>query len=165
MKAVFLNPFIKSVSQVMESMLFEAPQRGKPFVSEESVIRGNDVAIIIGLNGMLAGQVVLSLGDEAAKSMAARLLMEDRVAELDEDARSALAEIGNMVTANATIGLCDAGYSCDITPPSVLDGPRLQFFKMRNNKILVIPMQLSFGDVSLNLAIEETAAQVAAAAG
>jgi chemotaxis protein CheX len=157
MKAEYLNPFLKSVVQIVESTAGETPQRGKVYLRGKYPFESADVAIIVGITGVLTGQVILSMTIDAAKGIAARMLMEDEVPELDEYAQSALAEMANMITANATIGLADAGFNCDITPPSVITGSRIEISCQEGIQTLVIPLELTMGKLDVNLSMIETA--------
>lgn len=155
MKAEFLNPFIKSVAQILQSTIDETPDRGKPYLRDKYPYGGHDVAIVVGITGALMGQVILSMNMDCAKGIAAKMLMEEAIEELDEYAQSALAEVSNMITANATIGLAEAGYNCDITPPSVITGKGIEISYMENVKTIVLPLTLSMGGVDVNLSIME----------
>ena len=156
MKAEYLNPFIKSVVQIVESTVSETPERGKVFLRGKYPFASADVAIVVGITGVLTGQVILYLSMDCAKGIAARMLMEDEVSALDEYAQSALAEMANMITANATIGLADAGFCCDITPPSVITGSRIEISCQEGIQTLVIPLTLSMGNMEVNLSVIES---------
>lgn len=156
MKAEYMNPFLKSVVQIVESTISETPQRGKVFLRGKYPFASADVAIVVGITGVLTGQVILSMSLATAKGIAARMLMEDQVTELDEYAQSALAEMANMITANSTIGLADAGFNCDITPPTVITGSRIEISCQEGIQTLVIPLEMSMGSVEVNLSIIET---------
>jgi chemotaxis protein CheX len=156
MKAEYMNPFLKSVVQIVESTISETPQRGKVFLRGKYPFASADVAIVVGITGVLTGQVILSMALDTARGIAARMLMEDEVAELDEYAQSALAEMANMITANSTIGLADAGFNCDITPPTVITGSRIEISCQEGIQTLVIPLVMSMGSVEVNLSIIET---------
>lgn len=156
MKVEFLNPFLKSIVDILSSTISETPVKGKIFLREKYPYKTADVAIIVGITGKVSGQVVISLTLPCAKGIAATMLMEESIPELDEYAQSALAEMANMITANATIGLSEAGYTCDITPPSVITGQKLEVSCQEHIKTIVIPMELSFGSMEVNLSMTET---------
>ncbi len=156
MKAEFLNPFIKSIVSIIESTVGEAPSKGKIFLRDKYPYKTYDVAIIVGITGALTGQVVITMSVETAKGIAAVMLMEEKIFELDEFAQSALAEMSNMITANATIGLADAGYSTDITPPSVITGRQMEISCQEHIKTIVIPLDMSTGKLEVNLAVSES---------
>jgi chemotaxis protein CheX len=156
MRAEFLNPFIKSVIDVLESTVSETPTKGRIFLRDKYPYTTRDVAIIVGITGKVTGQVVVSLSVESAMGIAARMLMEEKIYELDEYAQSALAEMANMITANATIGLAATGFICDITPPSVITGSQMEISCQEQIKTIVIPLEMSMGQLDLNLSLIET---------
>lgn len=156
MKAEYLNPFLKSIVMVIESTLEEAPVKEGVFLRESYPYAAENVVVILGVTGHLKGQVSLSLSVECAKKIAARMLMEESVPELDEYAQSALAELLNMIAANATMGLEEGGFTCDITPPAVVSGEHIEISCSGNVPTIVIPFTLSFGKVEANLSIVES---------
>ncbi len=158
MRAEFLNPFVKSVIEILQSTVSETPTKGKIFLRDKYPYTTREVAIIVGITGNVTGQVVLSLSTDCAMKVAARMLMEESIYELDEYAQSALGEMANMLTANATIGLSEAGFNCDITPPSVITGSQIEISCQDIIKTIVIPLELSFGALDLNLSLIEAEA-------
>jgi len=156
MKAEFLNPFLKSVVDVIGGTISETPRRGKPFLRDKYPYTAQNVTIMVGITGRLTGQLVLSMPETCAKGIAAIMLMEEKVETLDEYAQSALAEMANMITANATIGLGDVGCNCDITPPSVITGKLMEISFRGDIKTIVIPLDISMGHVDVNLSLAET---------
>jgi len=165
MKADFLKPFIKSVSAVMENMVGEKPKTGTLyFRAPEDPFHRADVAIIVKVSGSVSGNVVMSMDLHSAKALATRILCQENVFFVfDEDANSALGEMANIITAGATIGLCEAGYPCDIDCPEVMYLPALDALRETSRNAIVIPLKLSFGDMELSLSLEETAVAIARA--
>lgn len=154
MKAEFVNPFLTSVITVMESVVEETPAKGQMYLRKETEYAASEVAIIVGITGMIQGSVVISLSNKCALGMAEKMLMEP-VTELHDDARSCLAECGNMIAANSTIGLNDAGYEVDITPPTVITGNGIRITAQEGCVTLVLPFNLSFGDMEINVSLAE----------
>ena len=111
---------------------------------------------MVGITGVLTGQALLSLSEECAKGLAAKMLMEEALFEFDEYAQSALGELANMIAANATIGLSEAGYLCNITPPSVITGKQMEISCQEHIQTIVIPMECGAGGMELNLSMIET---------
>lgn len=155
MKVEFLNPFIKSIADIMTATVSETPTKGKIYLRDKYPYKTAEVAIIVGITGKLGGQLVISMTMECAMGIAAIMLMEESIDQLDEYAQSALAELANMITANATIGLSEAGYHCDITPPSVITGQGLEISCQERIKTIVIPMTISKGAMEVNLSMTE----------
>ncbi|MFA6449902.1 MAG: chemotaxis protein CheX [bacterium] len=156
MKAEFLNPFIKSTAAIVEDIVSEKPAMDKIFLRNKYPYTTDEVAIFIGITGQLSGQVVISMPKASACGIAAAMLMEETVYELDEFAQSALAELANMIIANSTIGLSEAGVTCDITPPSVITGKKMEISLPAQIKTVVIPFRIEAGKFDVNLSIIET---------
>jgi chemotaxis protein CheX len=156
MKTEFLNPFLKAISIILEETVSEKPVLEKPFVRPIYPYTTETVAIIIGVTGHLTGQVVISIQEECARGIAAAMLMEGPVFELDENAQSALAELANMIVANASIGLSEAGYHCDITPPSVFTGKKMEVTNQAKIPTLAVPLKMNEGKIEMNLSLIES---------
>jgi chemotaxis protein CheX len=154
MRAEFLNPFVTSLVRILEDVTDEKPMLDQqPFLRPGFHFTTETVAIIIGVTGHLSGQVILSISEDCARNIASIMLMESVIPELDEYAQSALAELTNMVVANATIGLCDAGYECDITPPTVITGRRMEIMCPKNIPTIAVPLKMKNGTIELNLSL------------
>ncbi len=110
--------------------------------------------IITGVTGMIEGQAIYGMS----------LLTVDRVASLmlgqpihtfDPLAASAVAELGNMITGNAMGLLSDAGFVCDITPPSIVRGTNVQISTL-NIPALVVPVMMEdIGEIELTISLQE----------
>ena len=130
---------------------------GKVFLRDGYPYTTDEVAIFVGITGFLSGQLVISLPMACACSIAALMLMEEKVYELDEYAQSAIAEMGNMITANATIGLSEIGCICNITPPSVITGSKMEISSPQKIRTVVIPLTLGDSKIEVNISLIETA--------
>lgn len=155
MKTDFLNPFIKSVHNVLNEVIYETPGREKLELRTKYPFVTQDVAIMVGFTGDVVGQVVISMSAECAKGVAAKMMMEEEIEELDEFAKSALGELANMISANATINLGDSGFNSDITPPSVITGKKVAISCPPSIKTLMVPMTVSAGRIELYLSLIE----------
>jgi len=80
-------------------------------------LTGSDVNTIIGVTGQLEGQVIYTFEEKVAVRIASALIGET-VDGLDDMAKSAVAELTNVMTGNAAISLSENGYSCVLTPPT-----------------------------------------------
>ena len=157
MKVEFLNPFVRSVAKNIEANLSERPKMERAFLRDENPFTTEQVAIVIGVTGHLAGQVVISMSEKCAVGIAALMMMEKGLSELNECAQSAIAEMGNMITANATIGLAEAGYKSDITPATVITGRKMEVSMPSCIRTVVIPLSVSSGNIEVNLSLIESA--------
>jgi chemotaxis protein CheY-P-specific phosphatase CheC len=77
------------------------------------------------------------------------------LATFDEMASSAIAELGNMISGHATTLLSEAGYECQITPPTLIRGANVEI--STSTPALVVPLYTDFGKIEINVALKETA--------
>jgi chemotaxis protein CheX len=106
------------------------------------------------VSGKLEGNVLYGFADDCAKSVVAKMIGEESVTELDQLGLSALGEIANMITGNAATQLAEAGFTCDISPPVIIEPAGSRFTTMNANQILVT-FQSTFGILRIRLALSE----------
>lgn len=80
----------------------------------------HDFRIQVGLTGQLSGQVAFGLNEDVALKMASAMMGGSPLAFLDAIGESAISELGNMISGNATSLMYNQGISVDITPPQLL---------------------------------------------
>ncbi len=151
MKAEFVNPFASAVLMVFQKEFGMNVMRDS-LVLYQGPLRGADVNTIIGVTGQLEGQVIYTFEERVALRIASAL-MGEAVEELDELAKSAVAELGNIITGNAAIGLSENGYNCILTPPTLLTGKELIVTTF--TPVLNIPFSTDFGSVTVHVALRE----------
>lgn len=151
MKAEFVNPFASAVVTVFQKEFGMNVMREQLNLGQ-SPLQGSDVNTIIGVTGQLEGQVIYTFDEKVALKIASGL-MDEEVEHLDELAKSAVAELGNIITGNAAICLSEAGYSCVLTPPTILTGKELIMTTF--TPILTIPFCTDFGTVTVHVALKE----------
>lgn len=152
MKAEYLNPFLMAFDSVLEQVIYTKPERGNLFIKEGSVKSG-DVVISIGVTGDLTGTVVLNMSEGTAKLIASKMMMGMEVKELDDMAKSAISELGNMIAGNSASFFLNIGKNINITPPSLYTGKNMSLYAYKG-KALCVPMSIDKEvieiDISLN---------------
>jgi len=151
MKAEFVNPFASAMVMVFQKEFGMNVMRDS-LALQQGPLRGADVNTIIGVTGQLEGQVIYTFDERVALRIASAL-MGEAVEELDELAKSAVAELGNIITGNAAIGLSENGYNCILTPPTLLTGKELIVTTF--TPVLNIPFSTDFGSVIVHVALRE----------
>jgi chemotaxis protein CheX len=151
MKAEFVNPFASAVLMVFQKEFGMNVMRDS-LALQQGPLRGADVNTIIGVTGQLEGQVIYTFEERVALRIASAL-MGEAVEELDELAKSAVAELGNIITGNAAIGLSENGYNCILTPPTLLTGKELIVTTF--TPVLNVPFSTDFGSVTVHVALRE----------
>lgn len=115
-----INPFLLASSKIFRDMCFIEPKVGKPFI-KDPIFLDNTLLIIIGFTGKMKGQVMISFEQEIALDIASKMIMMP-VTEMDEFAKSAISELGNMILGNAATIFSTQGIEIDITPPTIGSG-------------------------------------------
>jgi chemotaxis protein CheX len=147
MQAELINPFLTSSIQVIETIIHVKPTVGKLHIKEMQYIN-NYVWLKIKIHGQLEKEIVFGFPDQMAMNMVSTMLGGYHVTELDDMCRSAVAELGNMISGNASTMLYHNGIAVDITPPSVVVGSALEWGK----KAVSIPLQVeAIGEFDINI--------------
>jgi chemotaxis protein CheX len=153
MKVEFINPFISAAYLVLENIGNKKTDKGKLAV-KSSPISGSEVNSLIGVTGDVKGQVLYSMSEQTAKNLASMMLMGMPVVEFDELCKSAISEVGNMITGNAASELSNDGINCNITPPSLVMGSNVMI-SFKDAQILVIPLTTDFGAITIHVALTD----------
>lgn len=141
MKAEYINPFIVAAQNVIKTACNEELVIGKLSIKSNPIMT-SDVVTLIGVTGKIEGQVIFSLEDSVARSIASRMMMGAEVPVLNELAKSAICELTNMILGNAATGFYDQGTIIDITPPSLLIGKDMSVSTMKGD-FVSIPLQFT----------------------
>lgn len=153
MDVKLINPFIDALVQVMPQLGFDVPKRVRMSVQQHTCT-SLGVSVIVGFTKGLRGNVVYNLAESSAKYVASKMMMGMPIADLNEMAQSALAEISNMLTANAATNLSSLGMSVDISTPSVTIGNGFKI-KISDSQFLVVVLDVGGGNlIELNLAVQ-----------
>ena len=153
MKAEFVNPFVISAVQVLQTETGSEVTKGNISL-EDSPLVSDEVTVLIGVVGRAQGLVLYGMSEATAKNLVSAMTGET-VSEFDGMAESAVAEIGNVITGLASGELERAGYPCKIAPPSVVIG-RGTSISTLSIKRLVLPLTTKRGDVTVHIALRET---------
>lgn len=147
-----ISPFVEAAARVIQQECGEKVGRGQ-LHRVRSPQTNNDVSALIAITGGVAGLVVYSMSTETACGFASRMIGEP-VADLDDLAQSAIAELANMITGQAGIGLEKNGFPSDMSPPVLLLGKGSSIATLNLTR-LVIPLVISFGEFRIDVAIKE----------
>lgn len=151
MKVEFVDPFVRAGFSVLESLVQDRPERGA-LSMRATTFTTQQVTILVGVNGSVGGTVLYGMSLVTSQKIAAAM-MGMPITDMDDMAWSAIAELGNIISGNAIQYLYQAGYKCDITPPSVLRGINIEVSTAV--PALVVPMTSKFGRIEINVALAE----------
>lgn len=147
-----VNHFLEAVMNVMPQLGFSTVKKG------ELSIKGSDISIsgvmaVVGLVGDIKGNIIYSMDFDNAKKIASQMMMGAPVLEFDEMAQSAISELSNMLTGNASNNLYQAGTSVDISTPTLIYGNEIKI-KAKAEKVLCVEILVDLMKLNLNIAFE-----------
>ena len=145
-KAEHLNPFLLSAKQVLQQVCQVDVQFG-PISKDDFYVNGEPLFIMLGITGEISGQVCMVMDMESAKDVASRMMMGMPVNELDDMAKSALSELGNMMMGNAATLLSNSNVLIDITPPTLLVGSAI----LSSTEMAVIKVPLTYNNHEIQM--------------
>lgn len=151
MDVKYINPFLDALVNVMPQLGINNIKKSKVSIRGKS-INSPGVLIIIGIVGDLRGNVIYGTTIENAKKIASLMMMGAPVKELNEIAQSAISELSNMITANASTLFSEEGINIDISTPTLMYGS----FKATASaeKVLCIEMLVNDLPFEVNISIE-----------
>jgi chemotaxis protein CheX len=154
MKVEYINPFSVAAHSVLTTVLEDNEiKRGQLAVSNDPhVIQG--VSTVVGVSGALMGHVIFDMTKKTALAVASTMNGEPMVG-LDNITRSTINELANMVAGNAAAKLSEAGYVCDITPPTFIIGEKSEVYAHKGMKHLVVPFETKCGQITISVALSE----------
>ncbi|HKL98719.1 MAG TPA: chemotaxis protein CheX [Mobilitalea sp.] len=115
-----INPFLMASTNILKEMCSVEVKLGKPYV-KDPVFSDNTTVILIGFTGEMRGQVMIAFEHRIALDIASRMIMMP-ITELDNLAKSAICELGNMILGNTATVFSTKGIEIDITPPTIVSG-------------------------------------------
>jgi chemotaxis protein CheX len=119
MKAEYINPFLESAQMVIEQMVQIRPSTGQLSIRDIKFAE-NHVWIQIGLTGHMTGDIVFGLSESVALRMISAMMGGYTITEIDDMGKSAISELSNMFSGNASTMLYNQGVHVDITPPRIM---------------------------------------------
>jgi len=150
MNVNLINPFIDSFLNVMPQLGFkEVKKQGISLKGKN--IKSLGVMMILGIVGDIKGNIIYSLNVESAKQIASVMMMGAQVTELDDMAQSALSELSNMLTANASTNFSNNGMNISISTPTLMHGNDFEA-KMNTDKVLCISILVDNIPIEVNIA-------------
>jgi len=137
MKAELINPFLESARIVIEQVAYIRPTTGQLGIKDMKFV-DKYVWIQIGMTGQMTGDIVFGLHEEVALKMVSAMMGGFTITQMDEMSQSAISELGNMISGNASTMLFNQGVKVDITPPKIIQSAQAAGFSAK--KALTIPL-------------------------
>lgn len=151
MKAEYINPFLESASIVIEQVISVRPTTGELSVKDVKFVQ-NYIWVQVGMSGQMNGDIVFGLHEQVALKIVSAMMGGFSVTEIDEMGKSAISELGNMISGNASTLLYNQGVKVEITPPKVIHAAEEAGFLPK--KALTIPLIMGgIGELEIQVLI------------
>lgn len=149
--AEVISPFLESAALVFRRVLGMSLVRGKTTIRGKPQ-PGRELAIIVGVKGSLAGQVVYAMNLDTAYKIAHKVNPKLSPQEARTEYRDIMGEMANMITGNAVNMFSERQSGIDLTVPVVLpaDSPEL---KLPERATLSLNLYSRLGLLEVNIAL------------
>ncbi|MHB8765440.1 MAG: chemotaxis protein CheX [Deferrisomatales bacterium] len=155
MRAEHVNAFVVPSVQVLQKMARTEVRLGRVArVLGDSRVDDN-LSIIIGLHGPLSGAVLLTAAREVAAALAGRISGQVLGAADEAEVRAVLSEVANTIAGNAAGELYSLGIRVDISPPTVVAGPEVEFDFGENLESVLVPLETGVGRVDVIVSLNK----------
>lgn len=151
MKAEYINPFVQASFSVLEMVLGARPVKGE-LAAQPTIFTSQQCNVVCGVTGQVQGQVIYGMALSTADKIASTMLGQP-IKSFDALAASAIGELGNMISGNAMQILSEAGWVCDITPPTIMRGTNVKISTM-SIPAIVIPLTIEQGQISITIGLQ-----------
>jgi chemotaxis protein CheX len=153
MNVEFINPFLSSLMNVLETMAMTKLKPGKPSLKKEQTARG-DVSGLIGMAGpQTKGSLSVTFEEKLALSIMERMLGE-RPDTINEEVTDMVGEITNMVTGGAKNILGDKGYEFDMATPMIVSGKNHTINHKCEGATLIVPFTSENGNAYIEVSFD-----------
>jgi len=117
-----INPVLNAFTEVISQLGFEKIERNDLTVTGP-VLKNKGLIVNIDVLDQIKGTIIINMDMESAMQLASKMMMGKVVTALNELEQSAIAEMGNMVSAHACTNFARVGRrGLNISPPSVIIG-------------------------------------------
>lgn|SRR5690625_4431184 len=158
MQAEFIQPFAVAAKHVLEAELGADVERGKLSVQHEDFTT-QEVTVLIGITGQVEGSVLYGTKRETVNRMVAVMIGEEHP-EFDDTSRSAVAELGNVISGQAAAIFEQNGVNCSISPPNLIVGEGTQLSSVGIPR-LIIPLNTELGIIELAVSLRDKKSRTA----
>ena len=148
----FLNPFVQAAVEVLKAEMDANTVRGEVTLQKSS-LTSDDITVLINLIGDVYGVVMYGMSTVTCLNLVSKIMGQE-FTEFNALAQSGVAELGNVISGQATIRFSEAGFKSNISTPTVLNGNGVEISTLDFPRV-VVPLETQFGIVTVHLALRE----------
>jgi chemotaxis protein CheX len=154
MNVEFINPFLSSLVNVLNTMASTKITPGKPRIKKDEIARGD----VSGLIGMISPQIKGSFSITFEAPLAIEVMFKmlgERPAGINADVTDMVGEITNMVTGGAKRILAEKGYDFTMATPVVVSGKDHTISHKSEGAKILMPFDSDFGKVHIEVSFDK----------
>jgi chemotaxis protein CheX len=156
MQASYINPFLSSSVHVIEQLTQVRASVGQLTLKRMETAQ-NLIWLRIGIIGQMKGDIIFEFPKHVALKLVSSMMGGYAVTDLDEMSQSAIAELGNMISGNASTLLSNDGILIDITPPNIMESAAMD--RVMGQQQLSVPLFLEkIGEFRLSVNLSQKSA-------
>jgi chemotaxis protein CheX len=144
----YINPFVQGAQNTINSIYGERPSLGAVKI-KQLPYSSSPVAITIEFFGGISGCGIYNMHESLACDIASKMMMGMTVKAFDDMAKSAISELGNMITGGVATMIASKGVPIDIKPPLLVTdaSPSISSQILPNEKLISIPLSFASGEI------------------
>jgi chemotaxis protein CheX len=146
-------PFLDAVKYTLEQFGINDIKRGT-IKKKSSLCIDLGINSVIGVVGSIKGKVAYSMTECTAKKIVSVMMMGMPVEVIDDMGKSAIGELANMITGQASATLSSNGYDINITPPVVIINDESASI-VSNVETITVDIETPLGKVEVNIGFEQ----------
>ena len=146
MKAEFINPFLTSTKNVLETMCQTPVTAKKPELKKNDVTYGEVTGIIGMTSENVSGCMIVSFTEKCILHIVANMLMEDPKSKIDDEVVDAVGELTNMICGGAKAQLAKLNHKFDLATPTMVVGKGVEISYYSDAPTIIIPFSTENGD-------------------
>ena len=146
MNVQFINPFLQSTKNVVETMCQMAVTPQKPSLKSNKATYGEVTGIVSMTSEKISGYMILSFEKACILQIVANMLMEDPKSDVDDEIIDAVGELTNMICGGAKAHLSKLDTTFDMTTPQMVVGKGVDLEYYTDAPTIVIPFATDNGN-------------------
>ena len=154
MNSEFVNPFLSSFMNVLQTMAQMEVKPGRPSLKKDAIARG-DVSGLIGMVGPTARGSFSITFDKALALNVFRLMVGEEVDDISDDITDMVGEITNMVAGGAKRQLGEKGFEFNMATPIVVAGPSHTIKHQVDGSKVLMPFTSEHGNASIEICFNQ----------
>jgi chemotaxis protein CheX len=148
-----MNPFVEAAMEVLQAECSLAVGRGSLALQRTSLTT-DEVTVLLSLIGQVQGVVLYSMSEQTGLGLVSRVMGQEFSA-FGSLAQSGVSELGNVITGQASVKMSQAGWSVNISPPTLIRGKGVTLSTLDFTRV-VVPLQTEAGQITVHLAVRES---------